>query len=92
MSDATDLPELAELRARLERIDEALVAGIADRIEVAHEIGRVKQEAGVPLVHPAREAAVVRRAGELARARGLDDEAVRALFWRLIEMSRRAQE
>lgn len=88
----TEPAELAALRARLERIDEALVAAIDERLQVAHEIGRVKQAAGLPLVHPAREAAVVRRAGELARARGLDDEAVRALFWRLIAMSRRAQE
>lgn len=88
----TEPAELVELRAQLERVDAALVAAIEERLRVARRIGRVKKDAALPLVHPAREAAVVRRAGELARERGLDDEAVRELFWRLIEMSRKAQE
>ena len=40
---------------------------------------------------PAREAVVVRRAGELAREAGLDDEVVRRIFWQLIALSRNAQ-
>lgn len=83
--------ELDALRAEIERIDAELVRGVAARMRLARRIGRLKQDAGMSLVHPAREAAVVRRAGELAREQGLDDEAVRELFWRLIEMSRKAQ-
>jgi len=83
--------ELDARRAEIERIDEALIQMIEERMRLARRIGLLKREAGLTLVHPAREAAVVRRAGELARARGLDDEAVREIFWRLIEMSRRAQ-
>ena len=83
--------ELESLRQELERADDALIDAIAERMRIARRIGRVKHDAGLGLVHPAREAAVVRRAGERARAEGLDDEAVREVFWRLIEMSRNAQ-
>ena len=46
---------------------------------------------GLPTLDPAREAAVVRRAGELARDAGLDGDDVRYIFWHLIGLSRRAQ-
>ncbi len=78
-------------RGEIERIDRELVALIDERVEVAREIGRAKRAAGMKTLDPAREAAVVRRAGELARERGLDDEVVRRIFWQLIALSRSAQ-
>jgi chorismate mutase len=51
----------------------------------------VKRKAGLPTLDPPREAAVVRRAGALAREAGLDDEDVRYIFWHLIGLSRRMQ-
>ena len=54
-------------------------------------IGEVKRELGLPVLDPAREAAVVRRAGSLAREAGLPDEDVRYLFWHLVGLCRRAQ-
>lgn len=89
VSDAAT--ELEELRAEIERIDQDIVRAVAERTRLARRIGRLKKLEGLALVHPAREAAVVRRAAEAAREHGLDDDAVREIFWRLIEMSRRAQ-
>jgi chorismate mutase len=43
------------------------------------------------VLDPAREAAVVRRSAERARDAGLDEEAVREIFWRLVGLSRRTQ-
>ncbi len=82
---------LAELRGEIERIDHQLIALIAERVRLAREVGAVKRELGVPTLDPAREAAVVRRAGELAREAGVGDEDVRYIFWHLIGLSRRAQ-
>ena len=78
-------------RGEIERIDRELIALIDQRVQVAREIGRAKRAAGMNTLDPAREAAVVRRAGELARERGLDDEVVRRIFWQLIALSRSAQ-
>ena len=83
--------ELKRVRGEIQRIDRALVALIAERVQCARQVGAAKKSAGLPVLDPAREAAVVRRAGALAREAGLEDEDVRYIFWHLIGLSRRAQ-
>lgn len=83
--------ELARLRGEIERVDRELIALIATRVGLAREVGEAKRALGTPTLDPAREAAVVRRAGALAREAGLPDEDVRYLFWHLIGLSRRVQ-
>jgi chorismate mutase / prephenate dehydratase len=83
--------ELAAIRAEIERVDEAIVFLIDERLRLARRVGELKRTVGMGVLDPSREATVVRRAGALARDRGLDDEAVRDVFWRLIEMARSAQ-
>jgi chorismate mutase len=82
---------LSGVRERIEQVDRAIIALIAERVQLAREVGEVKRELGLPTLDPAREAAVVRRAGQLAREAGLGDEDVRYIFWHLIGLSRRAQ-
>ena len=83
--------ELDRARGEIERIDRALVTLIAERVQLARRVGLAKRALELPTLDPAREAAVVRRAGELAREAGLEDEDVRYIFWHLIGLSRRAQ-
>jgi chorismate mutase len=83
--------EVDRARGEIERIARELIALIGERVRVAREIGRAKRDAGMITLDPAREAAVVRRAGELARELGLDDEVVRRIFWQLIALSRSVQ-
>lgn len=82
---------LDEVRSEIERIDRALVSLIAERVALGRKVGAAKRESGLPILDPVREAAVVRRAGALAREAGLEDEDVRYIFWHLIGLSRRAQ-
>jgi chorismate mutase-like protein len=84
--------ELSRLRTEIERLDRQLVELIAERVRLAQHVGAVKRAAGLPVLDPPREAAVVRRAGEAARELGLADDAMREIFWRLIALSRDAQE
>ena len=90
-TDAAAEQELARWRVEIERVDRAIIDLIAERVRIAREVGRVKRLAGLPAIDPAREAAVVRRAGALAREAGVPDEDVRYIFWHLIGLSRRAQ-
>lgn len=82
---------LTELRDRVQQLDAELVRLLAERAGLARRIGAVKRETRQPTLDPAREAEVVRRAGELARAAGLPEERVRQLFWVIIELSREVQ-
>jgi len=90
MSDPT--PTLEELRSRIEAIDRQLVELIGRRREVALEIGRAKQTLGLPILDPQQEAKVVRRAAEIARDLGVDEELTRDVIWRIIAAARDAQE
>ena len=83
---------LARLRAEIERIDRELVQLLGQRVQLARQVGAVKQRAGMPALDAEREAAVRARAGDAALALGLPPEEVRALFDRIIEVSRRAQD
>ena len=83
--------EMERLRQEIESIDRSLIELIARRVDLAREVGRAKRAAGLPTLDPAREAAVVRRAGQVAREVGIEDEDVRYIFWHLIGLSRRAQ-
>lgn len=82
---------LARLRGEIEQLDRRLVGLIAERVELARQVGPLKQALGMPILDPPREAAIVRRAGELAREAGLGDEDVRYIFWHLVGLCRRVQ-
>lgn len=84
-------PTIASLREEIEAVDERLIAAIAERLALAREVGRVKAAAGQPVTDPAREAAVVARASALARAAGLPEDEIRALYWKLLAISRKVQ-
>jgi chorismate mutase len=71
-------------------VDREIIGLIAERVRRARG-GRRQARAGRAHPDPAREALVVRRAGELAREAGVGDEDVRYIFWHLIGLSRRAQ-
>ena len=83
---------LVALRAQLERIDAELVTLLARRVALAREIGDHKRDAGLAALDVRREAAVLRRAGALAREAGLPEEATRQLFWNIIGMCRHVQQ
>lgn len=98
LPDASAVPEpgtppgpLVTARREMEALDAELVGLLARRAELARSAGWAKCSHGLPLVDPAQEAAVVRRAAVLARSTGLPEEEVRAIFWGLIALSRRIQ-
>ncbi|HEX5409718.1 MAG TPA: chorismate mutase [Gemmatimonadaceae bacterium] len=83
---------LASGRAAIEQIDRAILRLVAERLQVGEAIARSKHAAGLPVLDPAQEARVVRRAAELAREAALPEEGVRELFWRIITLTRRAED
>lgn len=83
---------LEELRQQIAALDEQLIRILGQRLALAAEIGEVKRRLGLPVLDPAREAEVVRRAAAAARDQGVDPELVRDVLWRLIAQSRGIQD
>ena len=87
-SASADEAELERLRTEILQCDRDLVGVISRRRELVREIGRIKRELGLPVTDPAREAAVVRRAAERARAAGIDEKLVRDVLWAVMASAR----
>ena len=83
---------LEELRQRILEVDEELVDLVGERKALVLEIGRIKADLGLPVLDPAREAAVVRRAAALAREKDVDEELTRDVIWRIMASAREEQE
>ena len=80
---------IGELRAEIDRIDSELIRLYRERMETVRQIGLYKQEHHLSVTDPAREEAVLKRAGELAGGEYAED--VRALFSLLMAQSRARQ-
>jgi chorismate mutase len=83
---------LEELRRRIIALDEELIRLVGQRRDLVIEVGKTKAELGVPVLDPAQEARVVRRAAEQARTLGVDEELARDVIWRIIAAARQEQE
>lgn len=83
---------LEQLRSRIQELDRELVALIGERRALVLEVGEAKAALGLPVLDPGQEAKVVRRAAELARELGVDEELTRDVVWRIMASARDAQE
>jgi len=81
---------MEDLRRRIDAIDRRLVALLNERAGCAIALGRVKQERALPIYQPAREEEVL---GNVQRTNcgPLQSEALRRLFERIIDESRRIE-
>jgi chorismate mutase len=92
MNDIQDAEaELKRLREAIDRVDEVLVKLLNQRARYAVEIGDIKGTLSLPIYSPDREKEVLQRV-EAASAPGpLDAPAIRRLFERIIDESRRVE-
>lgn len=84
------MPTLESLREEIDRLDRVLVKLLNQRATYALEIGRMKEQAGLPIYQPAREADVLGNVRE-ANAGPLDPGAITRLFERIIDEARRLE-
>jgi len=82
--------ELARLREAIDRVDEVLVKLLNQRARYAVEIGEIKGVLTLPIYAPEREKQVLQRV-ESASQGPLTGAAVRRLFERIIDESRRVE-
>lgn len=81
---------LADCRIRIDQLDIRILALLNERTKIVEEIGRIKQEMGLPIYEPKREDDVFNNV--VTHNEGpLPPEAVRRLFERIIDEMRTLQ-
>ena len=82
--------EMEALRLRIDAVDRRMVRLLNERAGCAIQLGRVKKRRGLPIYQPSREEEVL---GNVQRSNGgpLESEALRRLFERIIDESRRIE-
>lgn len=66
-NDGLPLPELGELRVRIDALDEQIVKLLNERASLVVDVGRVKRNSGSPIYAPAREQAVLKKVASANR-------------------------
>lgn len=84
------MPTIETLREEIDRLDKVLVALLNQRATYALEIGRMKEQEGIPIYQPAREADVLANV-RAVNAGPLDAGAITRLFERIIDEARRLE-
>ena len=85
--------ELAQLRKRIDELDEELVHLLARRFAVTADIGQLKTVQGLASADPQREADHLSHIGEIAKQDGLEPEFVQSLLQKIMtEVVRRHNE
>jgi len=82
--------EIDDWRLKIDRIDEQLVELFNRRAEYASHIGKIKKKLGISVYNPDRENQIFNHVQQ--RNPGpLSDEAIRRLFERIIDETRRLE-
>lgn len=77
--------ELQTLRDTIDHLDEDIVALIAKRFAVTHQVGVLKAQNGFDAVDPSREKLQMARYDKLAGQYGLNADFIRQVFRGLID-------
>lgn len=77
-------------RDEIDQIDQQLLELLNRRSQCAIEIGKIKHREGLPIYSPAREAEILEKVTKSNQG-PLQNDAVRRLFERIIDESRRAE-
>jgi chorismate mutase len=77
---STALPTLADLRRRIDELDDALHDVLIERSAVVESVGRLKRADATPPLRPGREAQILRRL--LTRHRGAFPKPILVRLWR----------
>jgi chorismate mutase len=83
-------PQVEDYRRRIDQIDEQLMKLLNARSACAVEIGRIKRRFGLPVYQPEREKWILERVAR-NNPGPLDSGAVRRVFERVIDESRRLE-
>lgn len=82
-TEDADLPTLHNLRQEIDRLDNYILELLAERMDIATQIGKFKRENSIAIYQPKRWAYTVKRALEIGKTNGLSEEFILALFQKI---------
>lgn len=81
------VPSLDELRAAIDRIDDAMLDLIADRVAITRAVGMRKRLDDAPMLRPGREAQLLRRLAARGALRGTEPGVIVRIWRELFALS-----
>jgi len=78
---------LAELRAKIDAIDDKVLALLSERADLVHQVGELKRKSGEPYYAPEREEALLRRLVAANKGR-LPESSVRSVYREILSAMR----
>ncbi|QEH46229.1 bifunctional chorismate mutase/prephenate dehydrogenase [Aggregatibacter actinomycetemcomitans] len=81
------MERLAELREQIDSLDQELLQLLAKRQQVVYKVGEVKQQHGLPIYAPQREAEMLQRKREAAEQMGLSPNLIEDVLRRIMRES-----
>jgi len=91
MAETNQPNPLAGLRARIDQLDAALIAIVAERLAVCREVAEVKEGSDTPVIQPARVRDVVTSRRSQAIEAGVDPDFAEQLFRVLLTETHRIE-
>lgn len=82
--------DIADWRRKIDEIDQQLVELVSRRAKAAHEIGKLKRTAGLPIYEPDRESTVFSHVLSLNRG-PLPDADLKRIYERIMDVMRQIQ-
>jgi chorismate mutase len=82
--------DIADWRRKIDEIDRKLVDLLSERAQAAHEIGKLKRTAGMPIYEPDRERAVFNNT-QNANQGPLPDRDLQRIYERIMDVMRHIQ-
>src|SRR5579884_2209118 len=82
--------DIADWRRKIDEIDQQLVELISRRAKAAHEIGKLKRNAGLPIYEPDRESTVFDHVVGLNRG-PLPNADLKRIYERIMDVMRQIQ-
>ena len=83
--------ELSEIRERLDRLDNALITILAERMSLIPKVAEYKKENNVERFQPAREKEIFEAKEKIAKELNLNPELVKKIFETIIEDAHRIE-
>ena len=83
--------DIADWRLKIDEIDRRLVALLSERAQAAHEIGKLKRDAGMPIYEPDRERLVFENTQKVNQG-PLPDRDLQRIYERIMDVMRHIQQ